>query len=145
MSLYLVLTILISVSAIFAYINHRYIKMPFVIGLFFLSTILAILVIVSKIWLTGPIDELNELIKATNVSGFILDILLGFLLFAGALHTDWARLKEEFKKVTFFALIGVTLSTFIIAGLFFLLCNALSFEINFLYCSSRNYEAGRCA
>jgi CPA1 family monovalent cation:H+ antiporter len=108
--------------------------MPFVIGLFFLSTILAILVIVSKIWLTGPIDELNELIKATNVSGFILDILLGFLLFAGALHTDWARLKEEFKKVTFFALIGVTLSTFIIAGLFFLLCNALSFEINFLYC-----------
>lgn len=128
------LTILISVSAIFAYINHRYLKMPFVIGLFFLSTILAIFFIVSKFWLSEPIAELKGLMAATNVSDFILDILLGFLLFAGALHTDWARLKVEFKKVTFFALVGVTLSTFIIAGLFYLLCTAFSFDINFIYC-----------
>lgn len=134
MSLYFVLTILISVSAIFAYINHRYLKMPFVIGLFFLSTILAIFFIVSKFWLSEPIAELKGLMAATNVSDFILDILLGFLLFAGALHTDWARLKVEFKKVTFFALVGVTLSTFIIAGLFYLLCTAFSFDINFIYC-----------
>ena len=134
MSLYFVLTILISVSAIFAYINHRYLKMPFVIGLFFLSTILAIFFIVSKFWLSEPIAELKTLIAATKVSDFILDILLGFLLFAGALHTDWARLKVEFKKVTFFALVGVTLSTFIIAGLFYLLCTAFSFDINFIYC-----------
>ena len=134
MSLYFVLTILISVSAIFAYINHRYLKMPFVIGLFFLSTILAIFFIVSKFWLSAPIAELKGLMAATNVSDFILDILLGFLLFAGALHTDWARLKVEFKKVTFFALVGVTLSTFIIAGLFYLLCTAFSFDMNFIYC-----------
>lgn len=134
MSLYFVLTILISVSAIFAYINHRYLKMPFVIGLFFLSTILAIFFIVSKFWLSEPIAELKTLMAATNVSDFILDILLGFLLFAGALHTDWARLQVEFKKVTFFALVGVTLSTFIIAGLFYLLCTAFSFDINFIYC-----------
>ena len=134
MSLYFVLTILISVSAIFAYINHRYLKMPFVIGLFFLSTILAIFFIVSKFWLSEPIAELKTLIAATKVSDFILDILLGFLLFAGALHTDWARLQVEFKKVTFFALVGVTLSTFIIAGLFYLLCTAFSFDINFIYC-----------
>lgn len=134
MSIYFVLTILISVSAIFAYINHRYLKMPFVIGLFFLSTILAIFFIASKFWLPEPIAELKGLMAATKVSDFILDILLGFLLFAGALHTDWARLKVEFKKVTFFALVGVTLSTFIIAGLFYLLCNAFTFEINFIYC-----------
>ena len=108
--------------------------MPFIIGLFFLSSLVAILVIVSKYWLAGPLDDLEKLMATTDVSGFILDILLGFLLFAGALHTDWARLKAEFKKATFFALVGVILSTIIIGSLFYLLCHAFAFEINFMYC-----------
>jgi len=108
--------------------------MPFIIGLFFLSSLVAILVIVSKYWLAGPLDDLEKLMATTDVSGFILDILLGFLLFAGALHTDWARLKAEFKKATFFALVGVILSTIIIGSLFYLLCHAFAFEINYMYC-----------
>lgn len=108
--------------------------MPFIIGLFFLSTVVAIMVIVSKYWLAAPLADLKSMMATTNVSGFILDILLGFLLFAGALHTDWARLKAEFKKVTFFALVGVILSTFIIASLFYLLCIAFTFEIDYVYC-----------
>lgn len=134
MNLYLILTILITVSAIFAYINHRYIKMPFIIGLFFLSTMVAVMVILSKYWLASPLADLRTMMASANVSEFILDILLGFLLFAGALHTDWSKLKAEFKKVTFFALVGVLGSTFIIAGLFYLLCSAFSLDISFVYC-----------
>ena len=108
--------------------------MPFIIGLFFLSTIVAIMFMLSKYWLASPLGDLKAMIASTNVSKFILDILLGFLLFAGALHTDWAKLKAVFKKVTFFALVGVIGSTFIVAGLFYILCLAFSFEISFVYC-----------
>ncbi len=134
MSLYLVFTILVTVSALFAFVNNRYLKMPNIIGLFFLSTIVAIFIIISKYWFDIPFQGIKLLIASANLSDFIIDILLGFLLFAGALHTDWARLKKEIKSVSFFAIPGVLVGCFIIAGLFYLLCHALDFPINFLHC-----------
>lgn len=134
MNLYTVLTILVAVSAIFAYVNHRYIKMPFIIGLFFLSTLVSLVVLSSKLWLTEPILGLQDLIMKAQVSNFILKILLGFLLFAGALHTSWYRLKAELGKISFFALVGVVMSTFMVATLFYYLCITFGLEVPFVYC-----------
>ncbi len=134
MDMYLILIILISLSALFAYINHRYIKMPFIIGLFFLSTIMSLIVLTTNYWLPKPHQDLQALVKRANISDIILKVMLGFLLFAGAMHTNWAKLKMQFKKISLFALPGVILSTFIVAGLFYLLCHAFGIEMSFLYC-----------
>ena len=134
MDMYFILIILISLSALFAYINHRWIKMPFIIGLFFLSTIMSLIVLTTNFWLPKPHQDLQALVRKTNISDVILEVMLGFLLFAGAMHTNWANLKQQFKKITLFALPGVILSTFLVAGLFYLLCQAFNIEMNFLYC-----------
>ena len=62
MNIYIALIVLISLSAAFAYINQRFFKLPFVIGLFVLSTALSILVISSKILVDNP-----EILKAPIV------------------------------------------------------------------------------
>ncbi len=89
---------------------------------------------VSRNWISEPFTQLQSLIYTTQVSQFILQILLGFLLFAGALHTSWSHLRSQIKQVSFFALIGVILSTAIVASLFYFLCQAVGYDIDFLHC-----------
>ncbi|MEO8234447.1 MAG: sodium:proton antiporter [Flavobacterium sp.] len=134
MNIYLALIILICLSASFAFINQKYLKLPFVIGLFLISTILSILVLSSKIWLKLPFTEIKLLIQNAHIDKIILDILLGFLLFAGAMHTDWNKIKTHIKSIAIFAFFGVLLSTIIIAGLFLVLSQMLNLQIDFIYC-----------
>lgn len=134
MNIYLALTTLICLSAAFAYLNQRFLKLPFVIGLFFLSTILSLSVISSKLWLNIPIQEIKTYIEHANIDKILLKILLGFLLFAGALHTNWSHLKQQIKPIATFAVGGVLLSTVIIAGLFYGLTQLFSLHIDFIYC-----------
>jgi CPA1 family monovalent cation:H+ antiporter len=134
MSLYLGLSILISLSAAFAYVNQRFLKLPFVIGLFFISTLVSLFVIISKSWLNLPINEIKNFIELANIDKIILNNLLGFLLFAGAMHTDWSNLKQQIRPIATFALGGVLLSTALIASLFYLLTQLFHVEIDFIYC-----------
>jgi CPA1 family monovalent cation:H+ antiporter len=134
MNVYFALTILICLSAGFAYVNQRFLKLPFVIGLFILSTILSLVVISSKIWLNIPIEDIKNYIEQANIDKIVLNYLLGFLLFAGALHTNWNNLKKQIRPIATFAVGGVLLSTIIIAVLFYALTQAFKLEIDFTYC-----------
>jgi len=134
MNLYLGLTFLICLSAAFAYVNQRLFKLPFVIGLFVLSSILSLFVISSRLWLNLPVDEIEAYIEHANIDKIVIDILLGFLLFAGALHTNWDKLKKQIRPIAIFALGGVLLSTIIIAGLFYGLTQLFNLHIDFIYC-----------
>ncbi|HRG60003.1 MAG TPA: sodium:proton antiporter [Bacteroidia bacterium] len=134
MNLYITLSILITISAAFANINHRLIKMPFVIGLFFLSTILSLIILISKSWHKENYDYIKTVIEHTDISKYILEIMLGFLLFAGSLHTNWAGLKKQIKPIGLFALGGVLLSTIIVAMMFYGVCNLFNQPVSFIYC-----------
>lgn len=134
MNTYLALTILICLSAGFAYVNQRMLKLPFVIGLFLLSTILSVLVISSKLWLNIPIEEIKTYIELANIDKIIINYLLGFLLFAGALHTNWNNIKQQIRPIAMFALGGVLLSSITIALLFYGLTQIFNLEIEFIFC-----------
>ncbi len=134
MNNYIILIILISTSAAFAYINNKFIKMPFVIGLFFLSTIFSLIVICSKFFIAQPYFFLKDFVDHTNISKFILNILLGFLLFAGSLHADWIHIKKQLKQITLYAVGGVIVSTVLIAVLFYSVSIFFKLNIDFIYC-----------
>lgn len=134
MSIYIILVIIIAISAIFGYINQRFIKMPFVIGLFFLSSLLSLLILSSKFWDFSHYIQIKTLVERIDISKYILEYMLGYLLFAGALHTEWSNIKKQLKPISLFAVFGVILSTIIIAGLFYGLCNLLPIKIDFIYC-----------
>ncbi|MGB8318433.1 MAG: sodium:proton antiporter, partial [Ignavibacteriaceae bacterium] len=123
-----------SLSAAFAYINYRVIKLPFVIGLFLLSTILSIVVLSSKIWDVAHFSEIKSIIVHTDISRIILQVMLGFLLFAGSLHINWSDIKSQLKPISLFAVGGVILSTIIIAGMLYEVCHLLGADIGFIHC-----------
>jgi CPA1 family monovalent cation:H+ antiporter len=131
---YPVLVILISFSALFAYINHRYLKMPFVIGLFFLSTFASLVFMSSRYWSPDFYLQIKDTVTHLPISRFILDIMLGFLLFAGSLHTSWADIRKYIRPITIFALPGVVVSTLIVAGLLSIVCTVFGVVVPFIYC-----------
>lgn len=134
MNAYFLLVVLIILSAAFAYINHRIIKMPFVIGLFFLSTLLSLVIVSSRIWDFQHYLFVKNIVAKTDLSYVILNIMLGFLLFAGSLHTPWNEIKKQWKPISLFAVGGVIVSTLIIASIFYMLCGWLQLPVNFLHC-----------
>jgi CPA1 family monovalent cation:H+ antiporter len=134
MNSYLLLVILMSLSAAFAYINHRVIKLPFVIGLFLLSTILSLVVLSSKIWDVAHFSEIKSIIVHTDISNIILQVMLGFLLFTGSLHTNWTDIKNQLKPISLLAVAGVIISTLVITLMLYEVCSLLGVSIGFIYC-----------
>lgn len=134
MNIYFALTLLICLSATFAYINQLLFKLPFVIGLFLFSTILSLIIMSSKLWLNIPNFEIETYIEHANIDKIIINYFLGFLLFAGSLHTNWYGLKQQIKPIATFALGGVLLSTVIIAVLFYGLAQLFNLHIDLIYC-----------
>jgi CPA1 family monovalent cation:H+ antiporter len=108
--------------------------MSFVIGLFFLSFGVSLLLINSNLLHTQHIIELKAFIKSFNISKFILEILLGFLLFAGSLHTKWDEIKKYLKQIALLSILGVLISTLFIAALFYGICELLHLDTPFIYC-----------
>ncbi|MBL7711645.1 MAG: sodium:proton antiporter [Chitinophagaceae bacterium] len=134
MGLYLILTILITISAFFAYLNNRYIRMPFVIGLFFLSTLLSLAILACGFWDMQQYAAIRKVVRQVDISKLVLEIMLGFLLFAGSFHTRWLDIRSQIRPITFFAVCGVLCSTIIIGGLLYYTCQLLQVPVSVLHC-----------
>ena len=79
-------------------------------------------------------DYLKTLLIGLDFSGFLLDFMLGFLLFAGALHTDIDKIKKSKGPILTFATFGILISTFLVGGALYLLLPFLFQGVDFIYC-----------
>ena len=80
------------------------------------------------------LEKEKELIASIDFETVLLDIMLSFLLFAGALHTNFQQLKMQRKPILIFATLGTLVSTFL-AGIFvYYILNFLNLNVDFIYC-----------
>ncbi len=121
-------------SAICGYINVRFLKLPNAIGLMIVS-IAATFLLAASSWIDpGPFDAVQAWVRKIDFEHVLLDILLGFLLFAGALHTNFEQLHRYRWPVLVFATIGVVVSTSIAAGLMYWALSWIGLSVPFLHC-----------
>ena len=134
MDYYSIATILVVLSAIFGYINVRFLKLPITIGLMVI-TILFTLVVVALSYFDDTLLQAEvALIKQIDFKDLLLDHMLSFLLFAGAMHTNFHQLKAQRWPILLFSTLGVLTSTFLVGGATFYLLQLLGFEVRFIYC-----------
>lgn len=134
MDYYSIATILIVISAIFGYINVRFLKLPITIGLMIITIVFTVaLVIIAQFDDTLLIQE-REFIALIDFETVLLDIMLSFLLFAGALHTNFNQLKVQRWPILAFATLGVLVSTFLVGIAMFYVLKLMNLNINFIYC-----------
>ena len=134
MDLFNAFTILIVLSAAFGYINHRYLKLPTTIGLMLISLIMSLAIIAMGQFSDGLYKQFVSMVKGVDFNKVLMEIMLSFLLFAGALHVDVKTLAKERGPIMIFATLGVIVSTFIVGGLMYLVFNAFGTKIEFIYC-----------
>jgi CPA1 family monovalent cation:H+ antiporter len=107
---------LLGLSAVFAWVNHRYVGLPHTIGLLVMGLLASIVLILFE--LAVPEEELYEALTAAirqiDFNATLMEGMLAFLLFAGALHVDLDELRGRAWPVALMASFGVVISTVVI-------------------------------
>jgi len=128
-------SVLLTVSALFAYVNYRYIKLPTTIGIMVVSLVFSVvLVILSKLGFEDGITVAQSLVKQIDFNQALMNGMLAFLLFAGAMHVDLSELYDNKWVVGLLASLGVIASTFMVGGVSYFVLGLLGFNIPFIYC-----------
>ena len=135
-SIFNLVALLVTLAAVFGYLNHRWLRLPHTIGLVLIALTVSILLLVTDAVVPGVGLE-------TAVRGLLTDIdfedtlmkgLLSFLLFAGALHVDLEALISRRWAISMLATVGIVTSTLIVAGLMFYAFAVFGFAMPFAYC-----------
>lgn len=126
-------SIIFSIVALFSYINYKWLKLPSTIGLMLMALVVVILITLSK----GIFPEFYlyfcNLVIDADFKTLLLDGILSFLLFAGALHVNIDDLAKERKSVLLFATLGVLISTALIGGLTYGAASLFGIELPFIH------------
>ncbi len=134
MDAYLIATILIFLSAIFGYINVRFLKLPNTIGLMIITIVFTLFVIALSYFDPTLLNFEKEMISKLDFRELLLDEMLSFLLFAGALHTNFNQLKIQRWPVLMFSTLGVLTSTFLVGTCMYFVLQLFGMQIGFIYC-----------
>ncbi|RFC63436.1 sodium:proton antiporter [Fulvimarina endophytica] len=125
--------ILMVLSGTFGYLNKRYIGLPSNAGLLVLALVSSILVIAASHLVPGLAfaSQIRDTVGSIDFNETLMEGMLGFLLFAGALHVDWQALKSRSLSVGLMATLGVLLSTLISGAGFYYLCQFAGIPLAF--------------
>ena len=129
------IAILLTLAAVFSYLNYRFIKLPTAIGIMLISLVLSLLLLFSdKLGILDISQQASNLIKGIDFHDTLINGMLSFLLFAGALHVNLNELSKQKWVIFVLATVGVVSSTFMIGGVSWFILNALELNISFIYC-----------
>jgi CPA1 family monovalent cation:H+ antiporter len=134
MSFFEIVAAVLTLSAVFAYINHRFIGLPTTVGVMAVA-LAASLVTVVLGWAGVPLREpAQQLLAGVDFNEAVLHGMLGFLLFAGALHVELGDLAEHRLAVGVLATVGVAVSTAVVGLLMWLALPALGLPLRLIDC-----------
>lgn len=131
-----ILFLLVSFSAITSYINSKYLKMPAAVGVTIASVVLITLLnYLEKNNLdNGLLDHIQAMLNQFNFYDFLLNGIIGFLLFASAIKFEISNLKRWWWQISLLATVGVLISTIIIGATLYGFGTLIGVNIPFAYC-----------
>ena len=134
MTLFNIISILISQTAAFAYINYRFIRLPSAIGLTVVALVMSLGVAIFGRFQPEMVVWAQQLIKQIDFTDVVFHGMLSFLLFAGAIHVNLSEMAEQKWFIGILATFGLVTSMFIIGVLLYYVGIALEIKLPFLYC-----------
>lgn len=134
MTAFSLIALLLTLTALLAYLNHRFIRLPTTVGLMGLSLAGSLLLVAAgelglplRTWASAALAQVD-------FSQTLLGGMLSFLLFAGSLHVNIDQLREQKVPVAALATAGVLLSTGLVGGASWLIFGWLGLGIPLIAC-----------
>jgi len=128
------IAILIVMAAVFSFINLKVLKLPAEIGLMVLTLLFSVAVFVAGCLFPDIEAMVAALLAQFDFNEALLHGMLGFLLFAGALHVDLEDLARYRWTIAILATVGVLFSTVIVGGLTWGMLALIGLPMRFLDC-----------
>ncbi|MBL4708556.1 MAG: sodium:proton antiporter [Flavobacteriales bacterium] len=127
-------SIIFLIAGLFSYINYRWIKLPNTIGLMMLGLLTSMLIILSKNIAPDLYEFFCKMVINIDFKTLLMDGMLSFMLFAGAMHVNIQDLAKEKMAILLFASLGVLISTAIVGFLVYLVAPFIGIEIPLIHC-----------
>ena len=108
------LTVLLLLASFFSIINLRILKLPQTIGLMILAIALSIFILALGLVFPSILDSVSNIVKSFDFEILLIDIMLPFLLFAGAISVNVHELLKDKITILLLATFGVLFSTFVV-------------------------------
>ena len=123
-------------TALLAYLNHRFIGLPTTIGVMMSALLLSLaLIALDAAGLDFGLREYEEsLLRSIDFSVVLMQGMLSLLLFAGALHVDLSALKAYRWQIGALAVLSTLLSTLLVAAGVWLALPWVGLQLPLLYC-----------
>lgn len=123
----------LTLTALLAYVNARFLHLPTVIGVMVLGMAFSLALVLFDKNGFDFAAQTERLIGHIDFRATLLDGMLSFLLFAGALQVKSKGLREHYGIVATLATVGVVLSTVIVGVLSWLLARWAGVELPFRF------------
>lgn len=135
MDFYNLMAIILTFAVMVGYVNHRFIKMPTTIAIMFSSLLVsAFLVAIGKIGFSHAIDQVTAVLRRIDFHKLLINGMLSFLLFAGALTVDLGNLRNKKWEIGILASLGTVISSLLVGVLIYYGLMLIGFHIHFLFC-----------
>ena len=128
--------VLIVLAATLSYLNFRFVKLPSSIGLTIMGAVASLIVVgLDRALPNSTVShQVVEFIAGIDFHDTLMDGMLSFLLFAGALHVNWQEMRRGRWPILVLSTIGVVISTALVGGGFMVLTDALGFPLPLAWC-----------
>lgn len=135
LSLFEIAALLLVLSAILSWVNRAYIKLPHTIGLLVMALVASFLLLASEALFPqlSITETMQSALGQIDFNETLMKGMLGFLLFAGALHVDFSKLRNAKLEIGSMATFGVILSTFIVGTGFYFLAQLFGVELPYVW------------
>ena len=129
------IAVLITLTALFSYLNLRFIGLPTTIGVMLIALVVSLGIIgVEAAGLADVYTVARSTVAQIDFNFVLMQGMLSLLLFAGAMHINLSELAAFKWPIGILASVGVVASTFLIGGLSYLVLPAVGVELPFIYC-----------
>ena len=135
LTLFEIIALILSISAVLSWVNSTFVKLPHTIGLLVMALATSFFLILLEATFPdlGLTDAVQAAIGQIDFFETVMNGMLAFLLFAGALHVDLNLMREQKWPIGLMATFGVILSTFIVGTLFWLLAHFFGVPISYAW------------
>lgn len=99
-----------------------------------IALIMSFAILISGYFFPNLYNAAEHIVQEFDFQEVLMNVMLNFLLFAGALSVDLGKLMEERIPILVLATIGTVMSTFIVAFLIYYIFPLVGVEIDLIYC-----------
>ncbi len=135
MSIFSIGAILVGLSALFGFLNHRLLHLPHTIGLVVIALSASLSII--GLDLIVPFVQIGQrvtgVLRQIDFNETLMHGMLSFLMFAGALHADFSAIKKRGLTIGVMAVFGTLISTFVIGAAMWFLLGFFELKVPFIW------------